>query len=83
MDTMDNSPQITFDEWLKAGLSAGWCGPAVCYTHDGLPMSHDEEEQFEETEPCIHVIRLYANDIEKARIERDHSPSVWRKPYGI
>jgi len=80
MDTMDHTTPLTYNEWLQAGLRAGYCGPAVCYTHDGLPLSNDEEEQFEEYEPCIHIIRLYEDEEMKSRIERDHSPSQWRKP---
>lgn len=72
--------QMTFDQWLKIGLAEGWCGPAVCYTHDGLPMSDAEADQFEENDPCLHIIRLYENEQQRSDIERDHAPSQWRKP---
>lgn len=71
---------MTFDQWLKIGLAEGWCGPAVCYTHHGLPLSDAEAEQFDTDEPCIHIIRLYDSDETRNRVERDHSPSRWRKP---
>jgi hypothetical protein len=69
----------SFDEWLQEGLSNGFCGPAVCYPHDGLPMTEEEDTQFFEGEdPCIHIIRLYEDLDVKAGVEANHSPSVWR-----
>jgi hypothetical protein len=71
--------KITFDEWLQIGLTNGFCGPAVCYPHDGLPMTEEEDSQFFEGEdPCIHIIRLYEDSEVKAGVEANHSPSVWR-----
>jgi hypothetical protein len=68
-----------FDEWLQEGLSNGFCGPAVCYPHDGLPMTEEEDSQFFEGEdPCIHIIRLYEDLDVKAGVEANHSPSIWR-----
>jgi len=69
----------SFDEWLQEGLSLGFCGPAVCYPHDGLPMTEEEDNQFSEGEdPCIHIIRLYEDLNVKAGVEENHSPSTWR-----
>jgi hypothetical protein len=71
--------KITFDEWLQIGLTNGFCGPAVCYPHDGLPMTEEEDIQFFEGEdPCIHIIRLYEDLDVKAGVEANHSPSIWR-----
>lgn len=70
---MDN-----FEEWLRTGVENGWCGPSVCYTHDGLPTSEAEDNEFEENDPCIHVIRLYEDEETKLGVEANHSPSVWR-----
>ena len=76
--------QDAFTEWLKQGIEAGWCGPAVCYTHDGLPMSEAEfTDEFDDQvcdEPCIHVLRLYPDAETKQAVEEYHSPSNWRKP---
>jgi hypothetical protein len=70
-----------FDKWLKHGMEQGWCGPAVCYTHDGFPMSDAESDQFDDgDDPCVHMIRLYESQEQRSRVERDHSPSQWRKP---
>ena len=72
---------MNFDEWITLGIEKGWCGPPVCYTHDGLPMSTSEEEEFNEGDPCIHIIRMYeSKEIADAVVE-NHSPSVWRDNY--
>lgn len=68
-----------FDKWIKKGILKGWCGPPVCHTHDGLPISDIESDEMEFEDICIHVIRLYGNDFEKFDVETDHSPSVWRQ----
>ena len=69
----------TFEEWLEYGVSNRWAGPVVCYTHDGLPTTADEDEEFEENDPCIHVIRMYTSPEVALQVEENHSPSVWRK----
>ena len=30
------------------------------------------------TDPCIHIIRLYEDDIHKKAVEANHEPSTWR-----
>jgi hypothetical protein len=67
---------MTFDEWLQYGLTQGWCGPAVCETHDGVPMSESELDEYGDS--CIHIIRLYDSIEIKAEVEAAHPPSVWR-----
>jgi hypothetical protein len=70
----------TFDEWLQEGLSLGFCGPAICYPHDGLPMTANEDESYSigDNDPCIHILRLYEDLEIKKAVEDYHSPSVWR-----
>ena len=70
---------MTYEEWLQAGIDAGFCGPAVCSTHDGVPTTRAEDEEFEEGDPCVNIIRLYESPEVKAEVEANHSPSVWRK----
>ena len=70
---------MTFQEWIAIGIKNDWCGPAICYTHDGLPMSINEEEEMYSSDPCLHVIRLYEDIEHKNSIESNHSPSQWRK----
>jgi hypothetical protein len=68
-----------FEEWLQEGLTNGFCGPAICYPHDGLPVTEEEDREFEEgADPCIHILRLYEDRDVKASVEENHSPSVWR-----
>ena len=73
---------LTFDEWMSYGIEKGWCGPPVCYTHDGLPMSEHEMQGFDDGEdPCMHVVRMYEGIGMKDEIEDNHSPSKWRNSY--
>lgn len=52
-----------FHEWLTYGIQQGWATPTVCSTHDGIPMTDQEETQWDNGEdPCIHIIRLIAPD---------------------
>jgi hypothetical protein len=70
--------KMTFDEWLQIGLDNAWVGPSVCSTHDGIPMTGEEEEEMYEGDPCVHVLRLYEDAETKKAVEENHSPSVWR-----
>jgi hypothetical protein len=73
---------LTFDEWIAYGIEKGWCGPPVCYTHDGLPMSEQEYAEFDEgQDPCTHIVRMYEDIDMKKSIEENHSPSQWRNSY--
>lgn len=69
-----------FNHWLAAGITAGYCGPAVCETHDGTPTTAGEDDQFDDgADPCIPILRLYPDAATKAAVETNHSPSVWRQ----
>jgi len=73
---------LTFEDWMTYGIEKGWCGPPVCYTHDGLPMSEQEYAEFDEgQDPCTHVVRMYEDIDMKKSIEENHSPSQWRNSY--
>lgn len=74
--------EVEFDEWVEFGMRKGWCGPPVCSTHDGVPYSELEEDMWSEGEdPCVHVIRLYEDEEQKAGVEKAHSPTNWRNHY--
>ena len=77
---MSAEQDMTFDEWQRIGLLNNWCGPTVCITHDGLPTTSTEDTEFEEGDPCVHIVRLYADRATKKAVEANHSPSVWRQP---
>lgn len=66
---------VDFEDWLAQGYAAGFVGPPVCSTHDGVPMTEDE---YEDDEPCVHILRLYEDAGVKAAVEAEHSPSQWR-----
>jgi hypothetical protein len=70
---------MTRNEWVALGIENGWCGPVVCYTHDGLPTTVDEDEEFEWGDPCVWILRLYGEQVERLGVELNHSPSNWRK----
>jgi hypothetical protein len=69
---------ITFDTWLRIGYENGWCSPPMCYTHDGLALTATEEEELMETDPCIHVVRLYESADQKKGAEANNAAAVWR-----
>lgn len=76
--------ELDFNDWVKLGFDAGWVGPPICETHDGLPLTEAEEAEFEYNDPCIHILRLYDSEEDKAEIEANHAPSVWRQSsYGL
>ncbi len=72
---------MNFDEWLEIGIKNNWTGPPVCYTHDGLPTTREEDEEWEDGEPCIHIVRLYENLDKKLYVEDNHPPSKWRNQW--
>jgi hypothetical protein len=70
---------MDFEEWLTIGYEKGWIGAPVCYVHDGLPMTEQEDAMWADgDDPCIHIIRLYEDDDVKRGVEENHSPSRWR-----
>lgn len=72
-----SQPNMTAEQWLEYGFRHGYCGPPVCAMHDGIPTS--EEEAFllgDETNPCIHILRLYEHADMKSAVEQQHDPSI-------
>ena len=54
---------ITFEDWLTMGVGFGYCSEPVCDTHDGLPMTPEEQDQFEDGyDPCIPAVRLLGDE---------------------
>lgn len=46
-------------EWVELGVKQGFCSQAVCATHDGVPSTAEEADEWEEGgDPCQHVVRL-------------------------
>lgn len=76
-----SAEETSFLDWLQFGMEQGWCGPAVCGTHDGVPMTEWEETDcMDGGDPCMHILRLYEDDAMKEAVEKYHLPSQWRKP---
>jgi hypothetical protein len=74
--------KISFDQWLEIGLRAGHCSPPVCSTHDGIPQTITEDAEFMDgSDPCVFVIRPYADKEEKEAVEANSMPAQWRNPY--
>lgn len=72
-------PEPDFEAWLAQGYAAGFVGPPVCATHDGLPSTEAEDNAcMDGYDPCLHVLRLYDDPMMRADIEANHPPSVWR-----
>ena len=70
---------MNFEDWLKKGYEMGWIGPPVCQTHDGIPLTTEEDKEFDDGgDPCVHVLRLYEDQSIKDSVEENHSPSIWR-----
>jgi hypothetical protein len=67
------------EEWLMYGWKQGYCSAPHCAIHDGMFLSVTEEELMDEgSDPCIHVIRLYEDNIELEEIESNNSAATWR-----
>lgn len=50
-------------EWISMGISRGWCSPTYCTTHDGPPLSEEEDAEFVDgADPCVHAVRLYEQE---------------------
>lgn len=51
-----------FEEWFDLGLQQGWISKIFCYTHDGVPIRPEEEEQCDEDLPCIASVRVFGQN---------------------
>lgn len=49
-----------FWSWLQVGIDQGWCSSVICSTHEGLPMTEEEMEEWDDGyDPCIFGIRMW------------------------
>jgi hypothetical protein len=72
---------MNFEQWLRYGVENFFCGPIVCDTHDGAPMTEDEDDQFQEGyDPCVPVIRVYDSPYTAALVEENHVPTRQKLP---
>lgn len=72
---------MTFDEWIKAGVQAGWISAPVCATHDGTPTSAAEDAEYDAGfDPCTWMVRVYGDDeATRTAVEENFAPAVWRR----
>lgn len=73
-----------FNIWLNNGIQNGWVSPPVCSTHDGVPMSADEEESvfYDSDDICVFIVRLYEDQETRLKVEQNHCPTTWRRIEG-
>jgi len=71
---------LDYDEWMTYGIKKGWCGPPVCYTHDGLPMSEQEDVEFGEGQVKIPAFILF--ECMKTLIRRKKLSLITHRPNG-
>lgn len=57
-------------DWIAHGVERGWV-TAACATHDGIPMTPDEEEQWDDgLDPCQPVLRVWLDGKPPERFRR-------------
>lgn len=70
---------MDYDEWLAYGRAQSWCGPAVCSTHDGVPTTAAEDEEWEDGgDPCTHIIRMYEGPEVAAEVNENYPAYAYR-----
>lgn len=80
----DPIADFEFDKWYEIGLRNSWISPSVCYTHDGLPTTSTEDEEFSQgNDPCVFVMRVYEDRATRKAVEANFSPAEWRRPHGM
>jgi hypothetical protein len=69
----------TFDEWLLQGVTLGFCSPVVCETHDGVGLTVEQEEEFNQGfDPCLHVVQVFEDRATQRLVFENHSPFQYR-----
>lgn len=56
-----NNLHLSIDEWIQYGIDSGYCSAPVCVTHEGIPLTEEEELEWEEGyDPCSAGIRIWS-----------------------
>lgn len=72
---------MDFEHWLEIGIRQGFCTPPTCDTHEGLPMTLFEQDDWEEgNDICIHILRLCETKEQQESIEMNNE---WIKRWRI
>lgn len=54
---------MDFWDWLEYGVEKGFCSDSDCLTHNGVPHTDEENDEFDEGgDPCVPAVRLYWPD---------------------
>jgi hypothetical protein len=54
---------MTFEEWYAYGRTQRWCSEIICTTHDILPMSRRELDDWEiGSDNCLYAVRMYESE---------------------
>lgn len=57
---MTNEEFEDFLAWVEEGKKKGWVSAPICATHEGLPNTKKEENEWEEgDDPCILGMRVW------------------------
>lgn len=51
--------EADFQEWMQFGYKKGWISDVFCNTHDGGPMTDEEQLEWDEGgDPCMFCVRV-------------------------
>lgn len=54
---------MNIHEWIEYGIKNKFCSAAVCNTHEGLPQSDKELDEWDQGgDPCVYGLRLYEQE---------------------
>lgn len=60
LENLFDNEHEQFLKWLNQGIERKWISTPVCATHEGLPLTPDEENEVEVGyDPCIVGMRLW------------------------
>jgi hypothetical protein len=61
---------MLFQDWIAMGREHGFCSLPTCSTHDILPMSEEENTEWDKgNDPCCVVVRVYQTREEYEEVE--------------
>lgn len=60
---MFKKKEMTQFEWLELGMKNKWCTDVVCYSHDPIELTEEEQDAFDEGyDDCIPIVRLWQEE---------------------
>ena len=61
---------MTIDEWIKYGISKGYCTDVTCVTHIGVANTKEEEQEWDAGfDPCIPGMRVWLDSNHQQPLE--------------